>query len=58
MTTNQPKTKKHTTTIRLWQDDVLFLKEFAVKSKVPYQQLVRQVLNDYVSTLKNNLEVI
>lgn len=49
------KTKKHLTTIRLWEDDVLFLKEFAAKTKVPYQQIVRQVLNDYVETQKNNI---
>lgn len=43
---------KQTTTVRLWKDDVIFLKELAIKNKVPYQQIVRQAINDFVALQK------
>lgn len=45
---------KHITTVRLWDDDVQFLKELAAKNRVPYQQIVRNVLSDYVESQKKN----
>lgn len=48
---------KHITTVRLWEDDVKYLKELAAKNRVPYQQIVRQVLNDYVEQQKNRIVV-
>lgn len=46
---------KHITTVRLWDDDIQFLKELAAKNRVPYQQIVRNVLSEYVESQKNQI---
>lgn len=46
---------KQITTVRLWNDDIQFLKELAAKNRVPYQQIIRNVLSEYVESQKNQI---
>lgn len=49
---------KYITSIRLDIDSVEYLKKLAVEKDLYYQQLIRQILRDYVATHKNSVDVI